>query len=54
MRRGLTVEALREFILCQGFSKRDNLQGMEKLWSINKQIIDPIIPRFTAVKLEGR
>jgi len=54
LRRGLTVEALREFILCQGFSKRDNLQGMEKLWSINKQIIDPIIPRFTAVKAEGR
>jgi len=54
LRRGLTVEALREFILCQGFSKRDNLQGMEKLWSLNKQIIDPIIPRFTAVKLEGK
>jgi len=30
------------------------LQGMEKLWSINKQIIDPIIPRFTAVKLDGK
>jgi len=54
LRRGLTVEALREFILSQGSSKKDTLQGMEKLWALNKQYIDRIIPRFTAVGKEGR
>jgi glutamyl/glutaminyl-tRNA synthetase len=50
LRRGLTVEALREFIIAQGSSSRTNLQEMEKLWALNKQIIDPIIPRYTAIE----
>ncbi|KMZ98387.1 glutamate-tRNA ligase [Plasmodium vivax North Korean] len=33
----------------QGPSKSGNLMQWDKLWSINKQIIDPIIPRFAAV-----
>ncbi|SBS87652.1 glutamate--tRNA ligase, putative [Plasmodium malariae] len=49
LRRGLTKEALFQFILQQGPSKAGNLMQWDKLWSINKQIIDPIIPRFAAV-----
>jgi glutamyl-tRNA synthetase len=49
LRRGLTVEALREFILSQGASKSITLMEPEKLWVINKKIIDPIVPRYTAI-----
>jgi len=46
LRRGLTVQALREFIKMQGASRTNNLMEWDKLWTLNKQIIDPIIPRF--------
>lgn len=49
IRRGLTVEALREFVISQGSSKASNLMDMNKLWAINKKILDPIVPRFTAI-----
>lgn len=49
LRRGLTVEALLEFILQQGPSKAGNLMEWDKLWTLNKQVIDPIVPRFMAV-----
>jgi glutamyl-tRNA synthetase len=49
LRRGMTVEALKEFILAQGASKALNLMNMDKLWAINKKIIDPIVPRYTAL-----
>ncbi len=48
-RRGLQLEALKEFILSQGASKNVTLQEWEKLWSINKRIIDPVCPRSTEV-----
>lgn len=44
-RRGLQLEALKEFILSQGASKNVTLQEWEKLWSTNKRIIDPVCPR---------
>lgn len=44
-RRGLQLEALKEFILSQGASKNVTLQEWEKLWSINKRINDPVCPR---------
>ncbi|EFJ12718.1 hypothetical protein SELMODRAFT_446550 [Selaginella moellendorffii] len=53
-RRGLTVEALRRFILSQGASKNLNLMEWDKLWTINKQIIDPVCPRHTAVLKDGK
>lgn len=49
LRRGLTKEALQQFILEQGASKNTNLMDMSKIWAINKSIIDPIIPRYTAI-----
>ncbi|KAK6139517.1 hypothetical protein DH2020_026748 [Rehmannia glutinosa] len=49
VRRGLKIEALIQFILEQ------NLNLMEdKLWAINKKIIDPVCPRHTAVIEERR
>lgn len=49
MRRGLTVEALKIFMLEQGPSKNTNLMEWDKLWALNKQIIDPIAPRYNAI-----
>lgn len=49
MRRGLTIEALKLFMLEQGPSKNTNLMEWDKLWALNKQYIDPIAPRYTAI-----
>ncbi|KAG9129722.1 hypothetical protein Leryth_015426 [Lithospermum erythrorhizon] len=49
VRRGLLIEALKHFILEQGASKNLNLMEWDKLWAINKKIIDPVCPRHTAV-----
>eukprot|EP00899_Mesostigma_viride_P002419 jgi/Mesvir1/12178/Mv00421-RA.1 len=54
MRRGLKVEALQEFILSQGASKNNNMMEWDKIWSINKRILDPVVPRHTAVLNGGR
>ncbi|KAL2928459.1 Glutamate--tRNA ligase cytoplasmic [Bienertia sinuspersici] len=53
VRRGLKIEALTQFIRQQGASTNQNLMEWDKLWSINKRIIDPVCPRHTAV-LEDR
>jgi len=49
MRRGLTKEALEDFILAEGASKNTVNMDMTKLWTINKRIIDPIVPRYACV-----
>ncbi|OWM72358.1 glutamate--tRNA ligase, cytoplasmic [Punica granatum] len=54
VRRGLKIEALIQFIVEQGASKNLNLMEWDKLWSINKKIIDPVCPRHTAVIEERR
>lgn len=53
-RRGLTLPALRKFILAQGASKNVNNQDWDKLWAINKQMIDSVVPRFSVVKDETK
>ncbi|KAI8476061.1 MAG: tRNA synthetases class I, catalytic domain-containing protein [Monoraphidium minutum] len=53
LRRGLKVEALREFILGQGASKNATWQEWDKIWTINKRIIDPVCPRHTALDEDG-
>lgn len=52
LRKGIRVETLIEFMLEQGPSKRSNLMEWEKLWAINKRIIDPVCPRYSAVSVE--
>ncbi|KAL8548808.1 hypothetical protein ACS0TY_007903 [Phlomoides rotata] len=54
VRRGLKIEALIQFILEQGASKNLNLMEWDKLWAINKKIIDPVCPRHTAISEERR
>ena len=51
-RRGLTIEALREYILMQGASKNTILLEWDKLWSINKRIIDPLASRYVALNCD--
>jgi len=53
-RRGLTLEALREFILAQGSSKNINLMDIAKLWALNKKILDPIVPRHTVIDADAK
>jgi len=52
MRRGMTPNALVKFMLEQGPSKNTNLMEWDKLWAYNKDIIDPIAPRYTAIVKE--
>ena len=53
-RRGLHTKALKEFILLQGASRNVNLMEWEKLWSLNKRLIDTVCPRHVAITLSGR
>jgi len=49
-RRGMTVAALREFILKQGPSRNIVNMDWSNLWAMNKKEIDPVAPRHTAVE----
>ncbi|KAG2415845.1 glutamyl-tRNA synthetase [Aspergillus terreus] len=51
-RRGMTVPALREFILKQGPSKNITNLDWTLIWATNKKYIDPVAPRFTAISKE--
>ncbi|KAH9931716.1 glutamate-tRNA ligase [Epithele typhae] len=48
-RRGLTVEALRQFMLAQGPSQAIVSLEWDTIWTLNKKVIDPIAPRFWAL-----
>ncbi|XP_039757718.1 bifunctional glutamate/proline--tRNA ligase isoform X4 [Pararge aegeria] len=50
LRRGMTVEGLRQFIQAQGSSRSVVFMEWDKIWAINKKVIDPIAPRFTALE----
>lgn len=49
MRRGMTVNALKEFMLEQGPSRNTNLMEWDKIWALNKGVIDPVVPRYSAI-----
>jgi bifunctional glutamyl/prolyl-tRNA synthetase len=53
MRRGMTVEGLRQFIIAQGSSKANVTMEWDKIWAFNRKVIDPIATRCTAVVKEG-
>lgn len=48
-RRGLTIEGLKQYMLAQGPSQSDTILEWDGIWSTNKKIIDPIVPRHHAV-----
>lgn len=52
LRRGMTVQGLKTFILSMGASKNVNLMEWDKIWAFNKAILDPVAPRLTALVSE--
>ena len=50
LRHGMTVEGLKQFIISQGSSRTVVQMELDKIWAINKKIIDPIAPRYTALE----
>lgn len=48
LRRGMTVEALKQFIIAQGSSRSVVQMDWDKIWAINKKFIDEISPRHTS------
>lgn len=52
-RRGMTIDALREFIMKQGPSQNIINQDWTQIWAINRKHIDPLAPRHTAVTKNG-
>ncbi|XP_014254259.1 bifunctional glutamate/proline--tRNA ligase [Cimex lectularius] len=53
IRRGMTVEGLKQFIISQGSSRSVVVMEWDKIWAINKKVIDPIAPRYTAVSKDN-
>ena len=53
IRRGLLPQALKDFCLEQGASKKTNLMEWDKIYAINRNYIDPISKRYFAVSVEG-
>ncbi|XP_072018982.1 bifunctional glutamate/proline--tRNA ligase-like [Amphiura filiformis] len=53
LRRGMTLEGLKQFIASQGSSRSVVMMEWDKIWSFNRKVIDPIVPRFSAVIKEG-
>ena len=53
LRRGLTVAGLKTFILAMGASKNTNLMEWDKIWAINKAVVDPVATRYTALLADG-
>ncbi|XP_014470889.1 PREDICTED: bifunctional glutamate/proline--tRNA ligase [Dinoponera quadriceps] len=49
LRRGMTVEGLKQFIIAQGSSKSVVFMHWDKIWAFNKKVIDPIAVRYTAL-----
>lgn len=54
LRRGMTVDALRKFILAQGPSKLETLMDWTTIWAMNKKEIDPKAARYTAIDTADR
>ena len=48
-RRGMTVEALRDFMVSQGPSRNVVNMDWTIFWATNKKYIDPVAPRHTAI-----
>ncbi|KAI0563583.1 Glutamyl-tRNA synthetase [Gracilaria domingensis] len=52
-RRGMTIQGLRAFILSQGASRNNTTQEWDKIWTVNKRVIDPIAARHVALDIEA-
>ncbi|KAI3386115.1 hypothetical protein SNEBB_011320 [Seison nebaliae] len=52
VRRGMDVEALKQFVIAQGSSRSNISMSWDKIWAINKKVIDPKSFRFTALRCD--
>ena len=52
LRRGIRVQTLKDFMLAQGPSKSTNLMEWDKIYALNKDIVDPTAKRLFAVSDE--
>lgn len=52
-RRGMTVDCIQQFILATGPSQQVLNMEWDSIWNINKRILDPVVPRFTAIEQKG-
>ena len=53
IRRGILPEALKDFCLEMGASKKTNLMDWDKIYALNRNYIDPIAKRYFAVSAEN-
>ncbi len=49
LRRGMTIEALKQFIIAQGSSRSVVFMEWDKIWAMNKKVVDPVAPRYSVV-----
>ncbi|KOC60945.1 Bifunctional glutamate/proline--tRNA ligase [Habropoda laboriosa] len=49
LRRGMTVEGLKQFIIAQGSSRSVVFMEWDKIWAFNKKVVDPIATRYIAL-----
>lgn len=49
----MTIEALIAYVLSQGASQRELMLEWDKIWAVNKKVIDPVAPRHTAIAKDG-
>lgn len=49
-RLGMHMTALKDYINLQGASNKTNVISWDKIWAMNKKVIDPLSPRFMAVE----
>lgn len=52
LRRGMTVEGLKQFIVAQGSSRSIVMMEWDKIWAFNRKVIDPVAHRYNAVESE--
>ena len=52
-RRGMTVEALKQFMLSQGPSQSLVSLEWDSIWAFNKKVIDPVSPRSEEPRLNS-
>ncbi|GAA5888833.1 hypothetical protein JCM5296_005009 [Sporobolomyces johnsonii] len=52
-RRGMTIDAITQFMLLQGPSQAFLNLEWDVIWNLNKKVIDPVAPRFVALEKEG-
>ena len=53
LRRGLTIDGLKEFIIAQGSSRSVVVMEWDKLWVFNRKIIDPKAVRYMGIEKEN-